>query len=65
MLKKNWIIRLCVIIFIIGSISFGGEAESLGILVSGYAYGLIITVQVCSRINYKICHNQTVKEHLP
>ena len=23
----------------------------------GYAYDLIITVQVCSHINYKICHN--------
>ena len=31
----------------------------------GYAYGLMITVQVCSHINYKICHNQTAKEHLP
>ena len=28
----------------------------------GYAYGLIITVQVCSHINYKICHNQTAKQ---
>ena len=28
-----------------------------------YAYGLMITVQVCFRINYKICHSQTAKEH--
>ena len=27
-----------------------------------YAYGLIIIVQVCSHINYKICHNQTAKQ---
>ena len=27
----------------------------------GYAYGLMITVQVCSHINYKICHNQLLK----
>ena len=31
----------------------------------GYACGLMITVQVCSHIYYKICHNQTAKEHLP
>ena len=31
----------------------------------GYAYDLMITVQVCSHINYKIRHNQTAKEHLP
>ena len=30
-----------------------------------YACGLMITVQVCSHINYKICHNQSGKEHLP
>ena len=30
-----------------------------------YAYGLTITVQICSDINYKICHNQIAKEHLP
>ena len=28
----------------------------------GYVYGLIITEQVCSHINYKICHNQTSKQ---
>ena len=31
----------------------------------GYAYGLMITVQVCSHIKYKICHTQTAEEHLP
>ena len=32
---------------------------------SGYAYGLMITVQVSTHINYKICRNQTAIEHLP
>ena len=32
---------------------------------SGYAYGLMITVQVCYNINNKICRNQTAKKHLP
>ena len=31
----------------------------------GYASGLMITIQVCSHINYKICHNQAAEEHLP
>ena len=31
----------------------------------GCAYNLMITVQVYPHINYKICHNQTAKEHLP
>ena len=32
---------------------------------SGYAYGFVVTGQVCSHTNYKISHNQTAKEHLP
>ena len=31
---------------------------------SGYAYGFVITRQVCSHTNYKIWLNQTAKEHL-
>ena len=54
---------LCVIIFIIGSISIGERGRGPG--PASYAYGSMITVQVCSHINYKICHNQTAKEHLP
>ena len=52
----------CVIIFIIGNISIGGGGRGPG--PPGYTYGLMITVQVCSHIYYKICHNQTAKEHL-
>ena len=27
--------------------------------------GLMITIQVCIRTNYKVWHSQTAKEHLP
>ena len=31
----------------------------------GYAYGFMITGQVCCQTNNKIWHNQTAKEHIP
>ena len=51
----------CVFIFTIGSILIWG-AGALGPF--GYAYGFMITGQVCSHINYKIWHNQTAKKYL-
>ena len=30
----------------------------------GYAYGFVLTGQVCFHTNHKICHNQAAKEHL-
>ena len=59
MLKKNWINRRCVIIFIIGSFSIGGGGKRPN--PSGYAYGLMITVQVYPRINLNIYCNRNTK----
>ena len=49
--NRNWIDRLCVIIFIISSFSIGGGGGGRGPSPSGYAYGLMITAQVCPHIN--------------